>query len=204
MEAGCWHSHSHEGKGRAVWLDALDAPLHQHFNTVVFEPGPSNFPDNDPPPQIDGRAYESGGILPDAAATDQPYSPIFKYPLEKVIETLSQMPAAADGSKRVRYTSPLTGGAAMPGIDCYMLAPATGTETRPYRTNANMVCLAVEGDGVSHVGETEMKWQKNDIFSLPRHHWISHRATSTDAKLLQLTDRETLLKLDYLNEEYQD
>ena len=196
----CWHEHSHDGKGRAVWLDALDAQLQRHLCTNEFEAGPSN----DLPSPRSEDAYDGAGITPLIAPEDKPYSPIFRYPLAKVVDALGAMPAAADGSRRIRYTNPLTGGAAMPGIDCYMLAPAQSSETRAYRTNANMMCLVVEGEGGSHVGDETLRWGKNDIFSLPRGHWISHRAESADAKLVQLTDREVLARLDYLREEFRD
>jgi gentisate 1,2-dioxygenase len=196
----CWHEHSHDGNGRAVWLDALDAQLQRHLCTNEFEAGPSN----DMPPPRTEDAYAAAGVTPLNLREDKPYSPIFRYPLSRVIDALGAMPAAADGSRRVRYTNPLTGGPAMPGVDCYMLAPARENETRAYRTNANMMCLAVDGEGVSQVGGTRLQWKKNDIFSLPRGHWISHRAGSGDAKLFQLTDREVLARLDYLREEFRD
>ena len=199
----CWHEHSHEGSKRAVWLDALDAQLQRHLCTNEFEPGPSN---DMPPPRAE-NAYAGAGITPVSTVPpdhDKPYSPIFRYPLAKVIEAFENMPADADGSRRIRYTNPLAGGPAMPGVDCYMLAPARKNDTRAYRTNANMVCLAVEGEGTSKIGDDTLQWHKNDIFVLPRHHWISHRATSEDAKLFQLTDREILLRLDYLREELRD
>lgn len=196
----CWHEHSHDGKARAVWLDALDAQLQRHLCTNEFEAGPSN----DMPPPRPQDAWAAAGITPLIVQQDKPYSPIFRYPLETVLGALGAMPAAADGSRRIRYTNPLTGGAAMPGIDCYMLSPARESETRPYRTNANMMCLVVDGDGVSRVGDTTVRWRKNDIFSLPRGHWISHRAESGEARLFQLTDREVLARLDYLREEFRD
>jgi len=196
----CWHEHSHGGKGRAVWLDALDAQLQRHLCVDEWEAGSSN---EMPPPRSED-SYAAGGITPLMGHGDKPFSPIFRYPLEKVVDAFAAMPAAADGSRRIQYTNPLTGGVAMPGLDCYMLAPAKGVETRPYRTSANMVCLVVEGEGVSTIGEDKLSWVKNDIFSLPRGNWISHRATSTDAKLFQLTDREVLARLDYLREEFQD
>lgn len=67
-----------------------------------------------------------------------------------------------------------------------------------------MVCLAIEGDGTSRVGDDTLRWRKNDIFVLPRNHWIGHRATSDGAKMFQLTDREVQLRLDYLREEFRD
>ena len=196
----CWHEHSHNGEGRAVWLDALDAPLQRHLDTNLFEAGPSN----DMPPQISDGAYATAGVTPVSVPVEKPYAPMFTYPLAKVVETLVHMPAAPDGSKQIRYTNPINGGPAMPGLDCYMLAPAQDAETRAYRTNANMVCLAVEGEGVAHAGDADLHWQKNDIFTLPRGHWISHQAGSKDAKLFQLTDREILARLEYLSEEFQD
>ena len=200
----CWHEHSHDGKGRAVWLDALDAQLQRHLCTNEFEAGPSN----DLPPPRSEDAWAAAGITPiDMSAESsgqRPDSPIFRYPLARVAAALDAMPAATDDSRRIRYTNPLTGGAAMPGIDCYMLAPARSRDTRPYRTNANMMCLVVEGEGTSQVGDDTLQWKKNDIFSLPRGHWISHCAASSDAKLFQLTDREVLLRLDYLREEFRD
>lgn len=196
----CWHEHTHEGERRAVWLDALDSQLQRHLCTNEYEQGPTN---DMPPPRPEG-AYGAAGITPLIHDGGKPYSPIFRYPLAEVVAAFKAMPAAADGSRRIRYTNPLTGGGAMPGIDCYMLAPGRGCDTRPYRTNANTMCLAVEGAGVSHVGDETLRWEKNDIFSLPRGHWISHRAESADAKLFQLTDREVLARLDYLREEFRD
>jgi gentisate 1,2-dioxygenase len=159
-----------------------------------------------PPPRAE-NAYTGAGITPVPAVSpdhDKPYSPIFRYPLAKIIEAFEGMSADADSSRRIRYTNPLTGGPAMPGVDCYMLAPASTSDTRAYRTNANMVCLAVEGEGKSKIDDDTLQWRKNDIFVLPRHHWISHRAKSTDAKLFQLTDREVLSRLDYLREDFRD
>lgn len=196
----CWHEHAHRGKGRAVWLDALDAQLQRHLCTDQYEQGPSN----EMPPARTEDAWAAGGITPLVDGEAKPFSPFFRYPLDRVKDVFAAMPAAPDGSRRIRYTNPLTGGPAMPGLDCYMLAPGRTGDTRAYRTNANMMCLAVEGEGVSRVGDETLNWRRNDIFSLPRGHWISHHAGSADAKLFQLTDREVLARLDYLREEFRD
>ena len=193
----CWHEHTHKGKRRAVWLDALDAQLQRHLCTNEFEPGPSN----DMPAPRTEEAYVTAGITPEVMEHDKPYSPIFRYPLVKVVNAMASMPMVADGSRRIRYTNPLTGGPAMPGLDCYMQAPGS-SDTREYRTNANMMCLVVDGEGSSQIGQTNLSWRKNDIFSLPRGNWISHRASSEGAMLFQLTDREILSRLDYLREEF--
>ncbi len=194
----CWHAHRHDGEGRAVWLDALDLPLQTHLQTDAYEGGPAS----DMPPRAPQTAWESAGILP---TTDGPGSPgphIFRYPLATVRATLDAMAAAPDGSRRIRYTDPATGGAAMAGIDCYMLALARGRPSRACRSTANMVVLVVEGDGVSEVGGETLRWRRNDIAVLPRGRWISHRAESESVLLFQLTDREVLARLGYLREEF--
>jgi gentisate 1,2-dioxygenase len=67
-----------------------------------------------------------------------------------------------------------------------------------------MVCLAATGEGVSTIGDETITWKKNDIFTLPRGNWITHKATSGDAKLFQLTDRDVLAQIHYLREEFAD
>ena len=99
------------------------------------------------------------------------------------------------------YTNPVTGRPALATIDCYLVGLDGDHDTKPFRTNSNAVCVVVEGDGTSDVGGETITWGKNDIFTLPHGHWISHRATSADAKLFQISDREILARLEILREE---
>lgn len=191
-----WHQHRHDGKERAVWVDVLDVPMHGHLETGVYEPGPAR--DLTPLPPDDGFA---AGFTPDTPAAAQRYSPLFRYPWDAAVRTLNALPAAADGSRRLRYTNPVTGGAVMSTIDCYLLGLAKGQETRSYRTNSNCVCVCMEGEGRSKVGEETITWGPRDIFSLPHNQWVSHTASTATARLFQITDRETLRRLDYLHEE---
>ena len=123
--------------------------------------------------------------------------------LKRSLGALEDLEREGGGEGRLLQAVEATGGAAMPGIDCYMLAPGQ-SETRAYRSNANMVCLAATGEGVSLVGEETIAWKKNDIFTCPRGNWITHKATSGDAKLFQLTDRDVLAQIHYLREEFAD
>ena len=68
------------------------------------------------------------------------------------------------------------------------------------RTNGNCVCVVVEGEGRSRIGETTIEWGPKDIFTLPHNQWATHLATSP-ARLFQITDRELLRRLDILQEE---
>ena len=52
------------------------------------------------------------------------------------------------------------------------------------------------------MGDAVIFWKKNDIFTCPRGNWISHKATSGDVRLFQMTDRDVLESLHYLREEF--
>jgi gentisate 1,2-dioxygenase len=111
------------------------------------------------------------------------------------------MPAAADGSRRLRYTNPLTGGATMATLDCDVLEIPRGASTRATRTNGNEVCVVVEGEGESTVGNSTLSWGPRDIFSVPRGVWSSHRARSAKARLFRVNDHEMLKRLDMFRAE---
>lgn len=195
-----WHEHVHEGTdGRVVWMDSLDAPLVRYLRSVDFQPGPAK----DYPVLPPDNAFAGAGFVPVDVA-QVPYSPIFRYSGKDAVAALDAMPAAADGARILRYTNPATGGAVMSLMDCYLLGLEPGGETRPYRTSSNAACLVVEGEGTSTVGEETIRWQKNDVFTLPAWQWVSHKATARDTRLFQVTDREVLRRLDLLREEVGD
>ena len=95
----------------------------------------------------------------------------------------------------------MTGGAILSTIDCYLLGLAKGGETEAHRTNSNAVCVVVEGEGQSRIGDDTINWGPKDIFSLPHGQWISHKASSAKASLFQITDRELFRRLDFLRDE---
>lgn len=192
-----WHAHRHTAKGRIVWFDALDIPLYRHMNVAFFEEGPPpNLPE-----RLPDAAFAAGGLMPQAPGDAPAYSPMFRYPWSSVLGALETMPPAADGSRRLRYVNPQTGGSAMALIDCYVLALARGRETRRYRTTSEAICVVAEGAGESRIGEHTLTWGRNDIFTLPNWNWISHKAATDDARLFLVTDRDALARLGMLHDE---
>jgi gentisate 1,2-dioxygenase len=194
--AWTWHEHKHEGSERAVWIDALDVPVHTYLDTGVFEPGPAH----DLLELPADAAFAAAGLAPETRAAPTSFSPMFRYPWELAVKTLDSIAAEKDGSRRLRYTNPVTGGSVMATLDCHLLGLAKGQETAPYRTNSNCVCVVMEGDGESLVGEDKIAWGPKDVVSLPHNKWISHKAAS-HARLFQITDRELLRRLDILRDE---
>ena len=193
-----WHQHTHAGTAPIVWLDALDVPLHNYLGTGAFEPGPAK----DVPDLPDDTAFAVPNIVPELPEAPERHSPVFRYPRAASLGALKSAPLAKDGSRKIRYVNPLTGGPAMSLLDCYMTRLDAGKETIPYRTTSNSVCVVVEGSGASRVGNDTFQWEARDIFSMPHGNWISHRCDSGNAILFVVTDREVLRRLDLLAEEY--
>lgn len=191
-----WHEHVNEGKERSVWVDALDVPIHGFLDDRVFEPGPAHDMQALPADSI-----FAAGLAPDKPASSWAYSPKFRYPWTEASAALDAAQPDADGARRLRYTNPMTGGAILSTIDCYLLGLSKGKETAAYRTNSNAVCVVVEGDGQSRIGDDVVNWRTKDIFSLPHGQWITHKAASAGAKLFQITDRELFRRLDFLRDE---
>jgi gentisate 1,2-dioxygenase len=191
-----WHEHAHNGTEPVIWLDALDAPFHRSIGTDVFEPGPPH----DLPAHAGDQAFASPGIAP--ALTDaSSSSPIFCYPWAAATAALRSAPLWKDGARRVRYVNPMTGRPAMPLLDCYLTGIGKETATIRYRTNGNAICYVCEGRGVSHVGNETLHWESKDVFNVPHGNWVTHRADE-DAILFVITDRDALLRLGLLKEEF--
>lgn len=193
--AWTWHEHQHEGDAPALWLDVLDVPIHLWLGTVAFQPGPIN----DAPHTFPDAAFCSPNILP-VGEYHAPHSPVFRYPYADALRAMAHAPQAADGSRRVRYANPLTGGPAMNLIDASMIELTVGRPTSPLMSNSNTVCCVVEGEGRSSIGETVVNWGPKDIFTLPQHNRVVHEAASPVARMLMVSDRDALQRLGILSE----
>jgi gentisate 1,2-dioxygenase len=191
-----WHEHVHRGSAPIIWLDALDAPLHRYLGTDAFEPGPAH----DLPNMPADAAFAFPNIVPELGDEMPQFSPVFRYPWAAAREAVRAAPKWKDGSRRVRYINPITGGSTMPLMDCYLTQIDKGTETIRFRTTSNAVCLVCEGNGTSRIGEEMVSWDTHDVFSLPHGNWITHKVNET-ATLFAVTDRDALRRLDLLKEQ---
>jgi len=196
--AWTWHEHMHQGTAPIMWLDALDVPLHHYMGTGAFQPGPAA----DLPDTVADAAFAVANVVPDTAYATKDYSPVFRYPYASAATAVAAAPPARDGSRRVRYINPLTGGTGMALMDCFLVQLDPGTTTLPFRTSANSVCCVVEGAGESQVGDQTIRWKKRDIFTLPQGNRIVHRSIGGTARLFQVSDRDIYARLGLLKEEY--
>ena len=126
---------------------------------------------------------------------------MFRYPWIRTLDAFGAMPVDDDGAKRVRYTNPVDGGPVILTLDSYGWELSRGMETRSKRSSANEVCLVVDGEGESHIGDQTIQWQRNDVFTVPHWRWATHKAHSETAHIFTFTDREVIKRLHFLREE---
>jgi gentisate 1,2-dioxygenase len=196
--AWTWHEHVHQGQAPILWLDALDVPFQQYLGTGAFQPGPIA----DMPETVADAAFAVANVVPDTNYATREYSPVFRYPYAAAAKAVAAAPPARDGSRRVRYVNPLTGGSGMAMMDCFLVQLDPGATTLPFRTTANSVCCVVEGSGESEVGNDTVRWNKRDIFTLPQGNRIVHKSIGGAARLFQVSDRDLYARLGLLKEEY--
>lgn len=192
-----WHEHVHRGTAPVIWLDVLDASLHRYLHTDAFEAGPAN----NVPAHAPDAAFAVANVVPEVPESASQHSPVFRYPWSAAAAAVAAAPLAKDRSRRVRYINPLTGGAVMSLLDCYVVQVDPERETLPTRTTCNAVCAVVEGRGQSEIGGETISWGPKDVFTLPHGLWVRHRAEGGPARLFVTTDREIYRRLDLLEEE---
>jgi len=201
--AWTWHGHRNDTSQRAVWFDGLDVPL-VRFNTDAFfyEPGREVAPPNARTPSSSERAWIEAGMMSPDAQPAQMFSPKFRFSWEAARRAIDALAPQADGSRLMRYANPLTGGSVMPTIDCFLLHIDAGIETQPVRSTFGTICVVAEGEGHSKVGDRDIRWKKNDVFSIPHWRWATHKADHGSARIFQMTDRELYARLDLLRQEH--
>jgi gentisate 1,2-dioxygenase len=190
-----WHEHVHRGARPIVWLDVLNGPLHRALGTVVFERGPISAL----PACLPDAAFAAAGLIPDLAVDAAGASPLFCYSYDAATAALAVAPPSRDGSRKIRYANPLTGGPALPLMESCLVQIDAGVATVPVKTSASAVCCVVEGQGESTVGDTTLSWRPRDVFSLPPGNWIRHRSSGR-ARLFVVSDREVYARLGLLDE----
>lgn len=195
---GAWHEHVHGGSDPIVWLDGLNGPLHRFLGTAVFEPGPVT----GVLPELSANPHVDASLAPDVSQDEGLPSALYRYTFAQVCAALDAAPVQDGGFRRVRYVNPATGQNAIPLMDLSVMQIDAGVRTTPFKTNASMVCVALEGSGRTVFGEQILDWRPKDIFILPQNAWTSHESVGGKARLFVLSDREIFRRLGLLAENF--
>ena len=165
-----WHDHGNSGSAPVMWLDGLDIPIVNTFDTSFAEHHPQSTQAN--PESSDART--------------------FSYPYTDARATLSQMqrarsPHPCHGHK-MQYRDAETGASPLPTIAAFLQLLPQGFSGTPYRSTDATVFCAVEGRGESRVGDQTFEWETHDVFVAPSWTPVSHGARG-QAVLFSFSDR---------------
>jgi len=172
-----FHDHGNPGSEPVVWLDGLDIPIVNMFDTSFFEKHEEH------EEHLIHEGHEAA-----APAGRHPMLKV-KFPYEETRASLEKLPHSDPRhGRKLQYLNPTTGRSPLPTIGAYLQLLRKGFSGKPYRaTDATVFCVA-EGHGTSTVGEKTFSWGPRDIFVAPSWHQVSHRA-GEDAVLFSFSDR---------------
>jgi gentisate 1,2-dioxygenase len=154
-----WHSHGNPGEKPVIWLDGLDIPIVNLFETSFFE-------------RHTGQ---------EAARRDSTLT----YPYARSREQLERLSLAhplhhCHGVKMQLLE--------LPTLAAFLQLLPAGFDGAPHRSTDGTVFCAVEGQGTSRVGDVTFAWKKHDVFVVPSWRPVSHRADS-ESVLFSFSDR---------------
>jgi gentisate 1,2-dioxygenase len=160
-----YHDHGNLTETPVVWLDGLDIPVVNTFDSSFAEHYP-------------------GGTQKTVQGDDSAVS----FPYAKARGELDRLakngPADAWQGYRIHYGGEHT----MPTIDAWLRLLPAGFKTQSYRsTDATVFCVA-EGHGQSRIGSETFVWGPHDIFMVPSWVPVEHEA-GDESVLFSFSDR---------------
>jgi gentisate 1,2-dioxygenase len=185
-----YHDHGNPGNVPVVWLDGLDIPIVNTFDTGFAE----HYPGETQPiskKEGDSQARFGANLLP-LEYSGSRSTPVFNYPYSRSREVLDQLyrngPLDPCHGVKMQFINPSTGGPPMPTIGTFLqLLPAGFQGIASRSTDSTVYCVA-EGRGRSQVGNSTFTWGAHDIFVAPSWCRVSHEAQG-EAVLFSFSDR---------------
>lgn len=185
------HDHGNTSDKPMLWLDVLDFPQVNFFETSFAEQfqeatQPTNRGDGD------SLAFYASGVLPDGAPAHLNRSPVINYTYARTRPIVERMMKAGDIDKRhgarVRYANPITGGPVLPTMGASLALFPKGFKGAPYRATDGTVFVCAEGQGATTVDGKVLEWGPNDVFVVPPWKHYAHQAVK-ESVLFSISDR---------------
>jgi len=187
-----WHDHGNPGNSPAIWLDGLDVPIVNLFDTSFAEHYPAEVQELTRR-EGDSPARFGANLLPVEFTSQSLTSPVFNYPYRRSREVLDTLfrngPVSPHHGVRMQYVNPVTGGYPMPTIAAFLQLLPGGFEGEQSRSTDATVYCVTEGVGESRVGDRTVPWKKHDVFVVPSWCLVAHSSPSGDAVLFSFSDR---------------
>lgn len=186
-----YHDHGNPGSEPVIWLDGLDVPIVNLFDTSFAGHHPQ---ETQPVTRNEGDAPARYGanLLPLEYKPASLSAPVFSYPYSRSREALDKLyrngPVDPCHGIKLQYINPATGGYPMPTIGAFLQLLPAGFKGSAYRcTDATIYCVA-EGRGRSMIGENTFDWSPHDLFVVPSWCPVSHESQS-ESVLFSFSDR---------------
>ncbi|MBX6329296.1 MAG: gentisate 1,2-dioxygenase [Pseudolabrys sp.] len=186
------HDHGNPGTEPVMWLDVLDMPTINHFETSFAE----HFEE-----KMQKTNYEDGdsfsryamGVLPDGLPAARNRSPVINYPYAKMRPILERLKRTGDidvrHGVRVRYANPINGGPVLPTMGAYLSLMPRGFKGESYRSTDGTIFAVAEGAGTTVIDGKPFEWGVNDVFVVPPWKRYQHLIGDDDAVLFSISDR---------------
>lgn len=186
-----WHDHGNTGKKPMIWLDVLDLPTVNFFESAFMEhlDRPTQ-----PARRQSGDSLDryGSGVLPDGAPMQMIRSPVIGYPYARVRPILERMKKAGDVDRRhgarVRYANPLNGSWATPTMGAHLALLPKGYTGESYRSTDGTIFVCVEGQGATTIAGKSYDWSPGDVFVVPPWKRYAHKA-GKESVLFSISDR---------------
>jgi len=175
-----FHDHGNPGSAPVVWLDGLDIPIVNFFDSSFAE------------------------HLPDEATQTsvQSSASAFAFPYTQAREALRNKSLDPCHGAKIEYLN--AGGASVtPTLGAFLQWLPSGFNGAPYRCTDSTVYCVAEGSGQSSIGDRLFQWAARDIFVVPSWCPVSHEA-SEDAVLFSFSDRPAQRALGLWREQLTD
>ena len=183
------HDHGNPSDKPMLWLDVLDMPTVNHFETSFshhFEEAVQNTSRG----EGDSLDRYGSGVLPDGAVNK--ISPVINYTYARTRPILERMKKSGDIDKRhgarVRYANPTTGGWALPTMGAHLALLPQGFKGEPYRSTDGTDFRVRRRQGPDQDRRETFEWTKNDVFVAPPWMRYSHMADK-ESVLFSISDR---------------
>jgi len=185
------HDHGNTSNKPMLWLDVLDFPQVNFFETSFAEQFATA---TQPTSRADGDSlsFYASGVLPDGAPAALNRSPVINYTYARTRPIIERMLKAGDVDKRhgarVRYANPINGGPVLPTMGANLALFPKGFKGEKYRATDGTVFVCAEGQGATTVDGKVLEWGPNDVFVVPPWKHYSHRA-GKESVLFSISDR---------------
>lgn len=192
---GAWHHHENPSEDTVVWLDAIDTPFVKNVNAMFYE----QYASQKQPliDETDSVELQVGWTRPRWAAlkADRGLPIAYKWqPTYDQLKRLARKGGSLYDGVILEYVNPITGGSALPTIDCHVQMLRGGEETKEHRHTSGTIYLVIRGEGETQAGEQTLRWSKGDGFVVPNWCWHRHRNLTREESLLFSVSDAPLLK----------